>query len=152
MDWRSPPSPCGPSSPASPPPLVVRGKSLSLNKVNPPPLLAPIRESGPKELSKRGRKQRLLLSQAGNLTLKRRETSPDFNRLEARLKPKRGKFMKERSLSVIVTECRVRSTGSLLLDFIRNHSFVWQIAVFRPGFHLNHHLFYTNRFVVKSCG
>lgn len=87
LSWRSPPSPCGPSSPQSPPPLSIRGKSLSLNRVNPP--LAPIREA--KELSKRGRKQRLLLSQAGNLTLKRRETSPDFNRLEARLKPKRGK-------------------------------------------------------------
>lgn len=88
LAWRSPPSPCGPSSPQSPPPLVIRGKGLSLNKVNPP--LAPIRENAAKELSKRGRKQRLLLSQAGNLTLKRRETSPDFNRLEARLKPKRG--------------------------------------------------------------
>lgn len=90
LNWRSPPSPCGPSSPQSPPPLVVRGKSLSLNRVAAPALLSPIRESGAKELSKRGRKQRLLLSQAGNLTLKRRETSPDFNKLEARLKPKRG--------------------------------------------------------------
>lgn len=90
LSWRTPPSPCGPSSPQSPPPLVITGKSLSLNRVQP---LAPIRESGAKELSKRGRKQRLLLSQAGNLTLKRRETSPDFNRLEARLKPKRGKLV-----------------------------------------------------------
>ncbi|CAH3036398.1 uncharacterized protein [Pocillopora verrucosa] len=94
LNWRtppsiSPPSPCGPSSPQSPPPLVVRGKSLSLNRVGAPALL-PIRETPAKELSKRGRKQRLLLSQAGNLALKRRETSPDFNKLEARLKPKRG--------------------------------------------------------------
>lgn len=93
LNWRSPPSPCGPSSPQSPPPLVVRGKSLSLNRVAAPALLSPIRESGAKELSKRGRKQRLLLSQAGNLTLKRRETSPDFNKLEARLKPKRGTLL-----------------------------------------------------------
>lgn len=93
LNWRSPPSPCGPSSPQSPPPLVVRGKSLSLNRVAAPPLLAPIRETGAKELSKRGRKQRLLLSQAGNLTLKRRETSPDFTKIEARLKPRRGTFV-----------------------------------------------------------
>lgn len=93
LNWRSPPSPCGPSSPQSPPPLVVRGKSLSLNRVAAPALLSPIRETGAKELSKRGRKQRLLLSQAGNLTLKRRETSPDFNKLEARLKPKRGTLL-----------------------------------------------------------
>lgn len=93
LNWRSPPSPCGPSSPQSPPPLVVRGKSLSLNRVAAPALLEPIRETGAKELSKRGRKQRLLLSQAGNLTLKRRETSPDFNKLEARLKPRRGTFV-----------------------------------------------------------
>lgn len=97
LNWRtppsiSPPSPCGPSSPQSPPPLVVRGKSLSLNRVGAPALL-PIRETPAKELSKRGRKQRLLLSQAGNLALKRRETSPDFNKLEARLKPKRGEFV-----------------------------------------------------------
>ena len=91
LQWRSPPNPCGPSSPQSPPPLEVRGKSLSLNRVTAP--LAPIREVPTRELSKKSRKQRLLLSQAGSLSLKRRETSPDFCKLEARLKPKRGEFV-----------------------------------------------------------
>ena len=121
LNWRnppsiSPPSPCGPSSPQSPPPLVVRGKSLSLNRVGgAPALLAPIRENPAKELSKRGRKQRLLLSQAGNLALKRRETSPDFNRLEARLKPKRGRFV---IMSLTAFVC-VRLIGSPIPSTLR---------------------------------
>ena len=92
LKWRAPPNPCGPSSPQSPPPLVVRGKSLSLNKVK---VQFPngVRERAVKELSRNGRRQRLLLSQAGSLTLKRRETSPDFHPVElSRTKTKRGKW------------------------------------------------------------
>lgn len=90
LKWRAPPNPCGPSSPQSPPPLVVRGKSLSLNKVR---VLGTNggREKTIKELSRTGRRQRLLLSQAGSLSLKRRETSPDFHQAEAKPRPKRGK-------------------------------------------------------------
>ena len=136
LAWRSPPSPCGPSSPQSPPPLVIRGKSLSLNRVNPP--FAPIKETPARELSKRGRKQRLLLSQAGNLTLKRRETSPDFNRLEARLRPKRGKLCY--AVSAIFTHCVVPTTASVPIIQCFNYIYVSLNAVFRPRFCLNRNL------------
>jgi hypothetical protein len=93
LEWRNPKSPCSPCSPASPqspPPLEVRGKSLSLNRQKPI-----IKENFSRELTKKGRKQRLLLSQHGGLSslkLKRRETSPDFHpQHEHRVKPKRGK-------------------------------------------------------------
>lgn len=93
LEWRDPKSPCSPSSPASPqspPSLEVRGKGLSLSRWKPV-----IKENAPRELSKKGRKQRLLLSQNGGLSkLKRRETSPDFHlhHNEHRAKPKRGKI------------------------------------------------------------
>ena len=77
--WRDPKSPCSPDSPQSPPSLVVRGKTLSLTK---PEKLKTI---------KKCRKTRLQQTQGGNLSLKRRETSPDVYRLDPRLKPKRGK-------------------------------------------------------------
>lgn len=91
LEWRdpkSPCSPCSPSSPLSPVSLEVRGKGLALNRLKPI-----IKENAVRELSKKGRKQRLLLSQNGGLSkLKRRETSPDFHlpHNEHRTKPKRG--------------------------------------------------------------
>lgn len=94
LEWRNPKSPCSPCSPASPqspPPLEVRGKSLSLTRQKPV-----IKENFSRELTKKGRKQRLLLSQHGGLSnfkLKRRETSPDFHpQHEHRVKPKRGEY------------------------------------------------------------